>query len=118
MKVTIKGDEFPAVPLGQWTYAEADEVKRVTGLTVGQVQVGYLQGDAGAVLAFAVVGFMRSSATDDPLVLRDMEIDAIVVDLRDQDEIDEAEDAAEVEDGPPAEGGAEAAAEPENQDAG
>jgi hypothetical protein len=83
MKVTIDGHEFPAVPVSQWSYEEADEVKRVTGCTVGQIPIGVLQGDAMASLAFAVVGFLRTRPGEDPAQLRNKPIDSILVDFSD-----------------------------------
>jgi hypothetical protein len=103
VKVTIDGAEYPAVRIGEWTYDEAAHVRRVTGLTVGQVAANVPLGDAMASLAFAVVGFIRMHVDRDPIELRSKPIDAVTVDFRDSD-ADEGE-------GPPAEGDA-AAEEP------
>jgi hypothetical protein len=84
VKITIDGTEYAPVLLGEWTYDEADMVKRVTGLTVGQVHLGILQGDALANLAFAVVAYQRQHPGSDPAELREKGIDEIVVDYRDE----------------------------------
>jgi hypothetical protein len=86
VKVTIDNVEYPALPVGQWSYDDADHVKRVTGLSVGQIPIGILQGDAMAFLAFAVVGFRRIHPDRDPLELRSKPIDLIVVNLEDEPE--------------------------------
>jgi hypothetical protein len=116
VKITIRdpetGDEieYPPVPMGQWTYDDADEVKRVCKLTVGQVAFGELTGDVMADLAYAVVAYRHSAAAGDPLELRRGTLDNIVVD-RKAIGLGEEPDA-EPEDGPspPAEA-ADAAAE-------
>jgi hypothetical protein len=95
MKITIDGDEYPFVKIANWTYFEAATVKRVAELTVGQVQLGVLRGDAMASFAFAVVGFMRQHPDRDPAELREKEIDEIVVDFREADDADPPAGAGE-----------------------
>lgn len=84
------------VRVGDWTFRQAWAVEEITGLLPEDVlpRVARNPNDYRAALAFAVVAYMVAGR--DPAPLPSAAIDAISVDFTDE--------AAEVADGPPAEG--------------
>jgi hypothetical protein len=125
VKLTIDGTEYRLPKLGTWTYDEADIAFRVSGLRAGQVWGELLEGNPRAHLAFAVVAFVRAHPDKDPIQLilsengEQRNIDSHVVDLLAAGIGDKPDDEAEPEagDGPPAEGGEDAAVAAEKQTA-
>jgi hypothetical protein len=108
VKVTIDGEEFRGVPVGSWTYFEADEVKRITRLTVGEIPGEYARGDAGALFAIALAAWVRAGKPADELAARRRDpsftINSIAVAF-DEDEVESEEDGTA---SPPDEGAAAA----------
>lgn len=86
MKLTIDGKEFPSVNVRDWTFREADAVKRLTGLRAGEILPEVLRGDAMASLSFAIVGFMREKPGETPDHLLDLASGIVELDFTDGEE--------------------------------
>lgn len=101
MKLTIKGQEYPVVRVGDWTFDEADAVQMFTskaglpGLTPGQVLGQLMRGEPRADKAFAIVAYLR--AGKDPADLGQLKLDDV--------EFDPSDDEEAAEESPPAGGG-------------
>lgn len=84
----VDGADYPFPDLDSLTFREADLVKRLTGLTMGDMDDAFKRRDVAAVLALAVVSMSRQGAIVDEDAMLDMpiaKIEAVTVP-------DEAED--------------------------
>lgn len=88
MKVTIttNGQERTYPVDLDFTFEEADAMKEVAKIRVGEMYAELMRGDVMATLALAIVARMRAEPGFDPWSMRKDKIDAIVVDLTEDDE--------------------------------
>ncbi len=60
LKITINNKEYDFVMPDDWTLGEANTVKKISGLRVGEIGEALGQFDAGAVIALIFVTMKRS----------------------------------------------------------
>ena len=98
MKFQVHGREYDMPEFDSITFREANTIKKITGLRMGELPEAFGSGDTDAMLALFVVAKMRADGTIDLNAVQDLQIDTLQF-----VEEEVAEDPPVAEDGPAAE---------------
>jgi hypothetical protein len=92
MKVTVKGQDYPLPE--NFTFREMNTVHRITGLRAGQLYTELMAGNSDVAFAFALIAMRRAGDDTPEQDLFDMDIEDVVLDLRDEEDESRPPEAA------------------------
>jgi hypothetical protein len=102
MKIVIDGAEYKMPALDGITYKEANMIKKLTGLRMGQYGDAFDEGDMDMIFALAVVAKKRQDGYVDEEAMYNLPITKIEIQVEDEDNATPEDDVnlgIEAEDG-------------------